>query len=121
MQEKHKVTLYLSSDLHRQLKIRAAVSSDAMSDIAQRAIDFYLTHSDIVERVDEAHGRTHQLYSCPDCQTSVVIRDGALVPLGGESKAMVDEALLVGDVVPDGIVAQRLLAATSEEEQLVPC
>jgi hypothetical protein len=121
MQEKHKVTLYLSSDLHRQLKIRSAVSAEPMSELAQKAIDFYLTHSDIVERVDEAHGRTHQIYSCPDCQTSVVIRDGDLVSLGGESKAILDEAMLVGDVVPDGIVAQRLLAATSGEEQLVPC
>ncbi len=121
MQEKHKVTLYLSTDLHRQLKIQAAVCAEPMSELAQRAIDFYLTHSDIVERVDEAHGRTHQIYSCPDCQTSVVIRDGALVALGSESQVVLDEALLVGDIVSDGIAAQRLLAATSEEEQLVPC
>jgi hypothetical protein len=120
MQEKHKVTLYLSSDLHRQLKVRAAVSSDAMSDIAQRAIDFYLTHSEIVERVDEAHGRTHQLYSCPECSTSVVIREGELVALGSQPTTA-----LIGngeDLVADERLAQRMLAVTNVQgEELVPC
>jgi hypothetical protein len=120
MQEKHKVTLYLSSDLHRQLKIRAAVSSDAMSDIAQRAIDFYLTHSDIVERVDEAHGRTHQLYSCPECSSAVVIRKGELVSLGSQPTIALDGKS--EDLVADERLAQRMLAVTNAQgEELVPC
>jgi hypothetical protein len=119
MQEKHKVTLYLSSDLHRQLKIKAAVASEAMSDIAQRAIDFYLTHSDIVERVDEAHGRTHQLYSCPECLSAVVIREGELVSLG--SQPTIAGEGVGEDLVADGRLAQRLLAVTSQGEELVPC
>jgi hypothetical protein len=120
MQEKHKVTLYLSSDLHRQLKIRAALSSDAMSDIAQRAIDFYLTHSDIVERVDEAHGRTHQLYSCPECSSTVVIRGGELIALGNQPTIASDGN--GEDLVADERLAQRMLAVTNAQgEELVPC
>jgi hypothetical protein len=121
MQEKHKVTLYLSPDLHRQLKIKAAVSSDAMSDIAQRAIDFYLTHSDIVERVDEAHGRTHQIYNCPECRSAVVIREGELVTLGSQPTVVAD-GLSDGSMVDDRLAAQRMLAVTNAQgEELVPC
>ena len=34
MQTKQKVTLYLSPELHRRLKIRSAVDSEPMSDLA---------------------------------------------------------------------------------------
>jgi hypothetical protein len=78
MQEKHKVTLYLQPDLHRQLKIRAAVDAEAMSAIAQRAIIFYLNHSDVVDEVEAAHGQTHQVYSCPECSTSLVLKEEKL-------------------------------------------
>jgi len=52
MQEKQKVTLYLSPELHRQLKIKAAVESEPMSSIAERAIIFYLGNSELVDEVE---------------------------------------------------------------------
>ena len=62
MQDKHKVTLYLPPELHRQLKIRSAVELEAMSAIAERAIIFYLEHSDVVDELD-IHGQSHRVYS----------------------------------------------------------
>ncbi|MBD2090054.1 hypothetical protein H6F67_09335 [Microcoleus sp. FACHB-1515] len=91
MQEKHKVTLYLPPNLHRQLKIRAAVDAEAMSAIAQRAIIFYLNHSEIVDEVEAAHGRAHQVYSCPECSTSLVVRDGEAIALGQQPGLLDDD------------------------------
>lgn len=81
MQDKQKVTLYLSSDLHRQLKIRAAIDQDPMSDLAQKAISFYLSFPDIVESAGVGH--THQIYNCPECTQSVVFKTGELISLSG--------------------------------------
>jgi plasmid stability protein len=50
MQDKQKVTLYLPPGLHRQLKIRAAVDTDSMSAMVERAIVFYLRHPELVMR-----------------------------------------------------------------------
>jgi hypothetical protein len=79
MQDKQKVTLYLSSDLHRQLKIRAAIDQDPMSDLAQKAISFYLLYPDIVESA--SFGHIHQVYNCPECTQSVVFKGGELISL----------------------------------------
>ena len=84
MEDKQKVTLYLPPQLHRQLKIRSAVDADSMSNIVERAVEFYLNHSDVVDGV-ESHGLTHQVYNCPECEHPVVIRDGAMVALGQQS------------------------------------
>lgn len=81
MQDKHKVTLYLPPELHRQLKIRSAVELEPMSTLAERAIVFYLEHPEIVDEVEMAHGQTHQLYSCPECASPLVVRQGELVPV----------------------------------------
>jgi hypothetical protein len=81
-QKATKVTLYLPPELHRQLRIRAAVEGEAMSSIAKRAIDFYLAHSELVdEGFEVAHGHSHQVYDCPSCATAVVVREGELVEL----------------------------------------
>ncbi len=77
--DKSKVTLYLSADTHRQLKVRAAVEGIPMYTLAEKAISFYLAHGDIVER--EGYGHTHQLYSCPQCAEKLVFRNGELVPV----------------------------------------
>ncbi len=81
MEEKQKVTLYLPPQLHRQLKIRSAVDADSMSNIVEKAVAFYLNHSEVVDGI-EAYGTTHQVYNCPECEHSVVIRDGEMVALG---------------------------------------
>jgi hypothetical protein len=75
--DKSKVTLYLSPDTHRQLKIRSAVEGIPMYTLAEKAISFYLAHSDIVEH--RGYGHTHQLHSCPQCAEKLVFRNGELV------------------------------------------
>jgi hypothetical protein len=82
MQDKQKVTFYLPEQLHQQLKIRSAIDGDSMSDLAQKAINFYLAHPDIVE--SSGIGHTHQTYNCPSCSQTVVIRDGDLIAVGGK-------------------------------------
>jgi hypothetical protein len=81
MEDKQKVTLYLTPQLHRQLKIRSAVDAESMSNIVEKAVEFYLHHSEVVDGV-EVYGNTHQIYNCPECAHPVVIRDGEMVALG---------------------------------------
>lgn len=81
MQDKQKVTLYLPPELHRQLKIKAAVEDEPMSAIAERALSFYLAHPDVVDSLEASYGQTHQVYHCPDCSSPVVLLDGELVSL----------------------------------------
>jgi hypothetical protein len=62
-QKATKVTLYLPPDLHRQLKIRSAVEGEAMSSIAKRAIDFYLSHGEVVaESLETSFGQLSSLH-----------------------------------------------------------
>jgi hypothetical protein len=98
MQDKQKVTLYLPPDMHRKMKIRAAVDAEPMSVIAERAIQFYLAHSEVVDQTEASHGRTHQVFACPECDASVVVRDDELVSLRQQPGILLDgadESLLV--------------------------
>jgi hypothetical protein len=52
-----------------------------MSELAEKAISFYLAHADIVE--SSGIGHTHQTYNCPSCSQTVVIRDGERLAIGG--------------------------------------
>lgn len=115
MQDKHKVTLYLPPELHRQLKIRAAVDAEPMSAIAERALDFYLTHPLVVDEIETAHGRTHQVYNCPECSSSVVLREGEMITLS-QSSVVAEEELSVKH-------AQNVASSSDQhgEEELVPC
>ncbi len=91
MQDKQKSTLYLPPELHQKLKIRAAVETQPMSAIAERAIHFYLTHPEVVDQVQEEQGHVHQVYMCPDCSTAVVLREGNLVSLRSQPGAVLDD------------------------------
>jgi hypothetical protein len=122
MQDKQKVTLYIPSNLHRQLKIRAAVDAEAMSALAERAIDFYLTHPQAFEQADlNGLGQTHQIHSCPACQTAVVLRDGTLTALGRQPTVSAESLEL------DKLDLERVGAALAnnqaacQDEELVPC
>ncbi len=112
MQDKHKVTLYIPPDLHRQLKIRSAVELEPMSTIAERALAFYLMHSDVVDGVEASQGQVHRIYSCPECTSSVVLRDGEMIAVQGQ----------VG-VLNSGAATMRECAVLDQqgEEELVPC
>jgi hypothetical protein len=98
MEDKQKVTLYLPQQLHRQLKIRSAVDADSMSNIVEKAVEFYLNHSEVVDGI-ESYGSTHQIYNCPECAHPVVIRDGEMVALGQQPGLLSDEQTIQTDKV----------------------
>ena len=77
MPAKHKVTLYLSDELHRQFKIRSAVDGETMSSMAERAIEFYLEHAEVVEGLG-VQGQTHRIHACPKCEAPVALRENGL-------------------------------------------
>ncbi|MDZ8025682.1 MAG: hypothetical protein RMY36_015790 [Nostoc sp. SerVER01] len=114
-QTKQKVTLYLSPELHRKLKIRSAVDCEPMSELAERALVFYLSNSDLVDEVEaSSYGRTHRIYSCPTCNSSLVLRDGELVTLGNQPGVVGQEHLSIDEMDEDETHPKG-------EEELVPC
>ena len=115
MEDKQKVTLYLPPQLHRQLKIRSAVDADSMSNIVERAVEFYLNHSDVVDGV-ESHGSTHQVYNCPECEHPVVIRNGAMVALGQLSGVLAEDLFSSEEALSTSRVAS-LEVPTSNQTQ----
>lgn len=117
MQDKQKVTLYLSPELHRQLKIRAAVDAEPMSTLVERAVVFYLTNPEVVERVEAAHGHTHQVYVCPECTSSVVLKNGEMVALSDRSGVLAESE----KEIPIEKVRQDSGTDQHGEEELVPC
>lgn len=114
MQEKQKVTLYIPPDLHRQLKIQAAVADAPMSTLAEKAIGFYLTHPEMIDQMSE-RGRTHQVHHCPACDTAVVMRDGELTKIAAQPAVLPDiaEDLLLSPASGSG--------SDQGEEVLIPC
>jgi hypothetical protein len=105
MQDKQKVTLYLKPELHRQLKIQAAVDSEPMSEIAERAIGFYLDHPDVIEEVEASgFGATHRVYSCPECSSPMVLRSGDLLSIR-EQPSVIEEDLPVQTRSAEELVA----------------
>ena len=117
MQDKQKVTLYLSPELHRKLKIRAAVDAESMSTLVERAVVFYLAHPEVVDEVEAAYGQTHQVYNCPECASSVVVRDGELLSLQNQPTVL--------DENDKELAAQSTQKVGSNPnqpgEELVPC
>jgi hypothetical protein len=101
MEDKQKVTLYLPPQLHRQLKIRSAVDADSMSNIVEKAVEFYLNHSDVIDGI-ESHGSMHQVYNCPECEHPVAIRDGAMVALGQQSGLLTEDIFSSEEALPNG-------------------
>lgn len=112
MQAKQKVTLYLPPELHRRLKIRAAINSEPMSELAEKALVFYLAHPEVVDEVETSHGNNYRVYACPECATSVTVQDGEIISLKSEPGVISEEQLPV-EQVPQG--------NTQEGEELVPC
>lgn len=116
MEDKQKVTLYLPPQLHRQLKIRSAVDADSMSNIVERAVEFYLNHSDVVDGV-ESHGSTHQVYNCPECEHPVVIRDGAMVALSQQSGFLTEDLFSSEEALSNGRLASVEVPASTIQTQ----
>ncbi len=105
MEEKQKVTLYLTSDLYRQLKIKAAVELETMSTITAKALEIYIQHSELIEEAVNARLGKHQVYNCPECAHPTVIRDGEMVALGSQPGILADE--LVVPIQETLLVGQR--------------
>jgi len=116
MQDKQKVTLYIRPELHRKLKIRAAVDSEPMSSIAERAILFYLENPEVVDEASSVYGQTHRVYTCPDCTSSVVIREGDLVSVENQPNVLADKNISVKSI-PESEKSE----AQPGEQELVPC
>ncbi|MEO0540099.1 MAG: hypothetical protein AAFZ80_04440 [Cyanobacteria bacterium P01_A01_bin.105] len=135
MQDKQKVTLYLSDDLHRQLKIRSAVDREPMSALAQKALDFYLAHSEVVESFRD-YGQTHRVYTCPECSTALTLASEGLSSVKSHASSSVAPAgegidsemsdrlngrgaeTVVPDTVPASVPSDD---ASSGKGELVPC
>ena len=115
MQSKQKVTLYIPPDLHRQLKIRAAIDTESMSALVEKAVSFYIQHSDKVESIEESlQGRTHQVHICPECDAAMVMREGKMVSLRNQPGVVTDELPLTMRSKVDA-------SEESQGENLVPC
>jgi len=115
MQTKQKVTFYISPELHKRLKIRSAIDSEPMSDLAERALCFYLANSELVEELEAStYGRTHRVHSCPTCESSLVLRDGELVALGSQPGVIGQDHLSIDEM-------EQVETHPKGEEELVPC
>jgi hypothetical protein len=114
MQEKQKVTLYLPPTLHRQLKVKAAIDTDSMSALVERAISFYLKHPEAVEELEASYGKTHQVHICPECNAAMVMRDGDMISLKNQPNIVDEEFPLIGEVT-------EISKDTEGQEELIPC
>jgi hypothetical protein len=114
MQEKQKVTLYLPPNLHRQLKVKAAIDTDSMSALVEKAISFYLRHPETVEEIEASYGKTHQVHVCPECNAAMVMRDGEMISLKDQPSIVDDEFSLIGDT-------QEIDGNKENQEELIPC
>ncbi len=92
MQDKQKVTLYIPPELHRKLKIRAAVDTESMSALVTKAVAFYLHYPEVVERLKtQIQGQRHQVHVCPECDAAMVMRDGEMVSLKNQPGVISDD------------------------------
>jgi plasmid stability protein len=92
MQNKQKVTLYIPPELHRQLKIRAAIDTESMSAMVEKALAFYLQHPEKVEEIESNRQNTHQIHICPECDTVMSLKNGRMVSLKNQP-TVIDEEL----------------------------
>lgn len=116
MPDKQKVTLYIPPGLHRQLKIRAAVDSESMSALVEKALIFYLRHPEAVDELASSQGAIHRVYNCPECDSSLVMREGQMVALKAQPSVLSEE-------LPTENVREKVGSRSDSqgEEELVPC
>lgn len=115
MQSKQKVTLYIPTELHRKLKIKAAIDIESMSALVEKAIAFYMQHPEKVEEIEaDIQGKTHQVHFCPECDAPMVMRGGEMLSLSSQDSVIADEiSLKVASKAGD--------SGESNEEELVSC
>jgi hypothetical protein len=118
MSDKTKVTLYIPPDLHRKLKVKAAVDSEPMSAIAEQAIVFYLTHPEVVEEATAEQQNSHRIHSCPECSSNFLFRSGEVVPVVEQPGVFEgnDDLAIPSDI--EGVVST---GEPASKESLVTC
>ena len=115
MQSKQKITLYIPPELHRRLKIKAAVDVESMSSLVEKAIAFYMQFPEQVDEIQSsAHGETHQIHFCPDCTSPMVMREGEMVSLSSSPSVLEEE-------LPLEVANQPEESEKPNEEELVSC
>ncbi|MBE9045251.1 hypothetical protein IQ255_12740 [Pleurocapsales cyanobacterium LEGE 10410] len=114
MQSKQKVTLYIPPELHRKLKIKAAIDVESMSVLVEKAIAFYMQFPEKVEEIEASvRGKTHQVHICPECSAPMVMRNGEMSPLSNQSGVIAEDISLE--------VAGKAESEKPSEEELVSC
>jgi hypothetical protein len=69
-----------------------------------------------VDEVEASYGQTHQVYNCPECTSSVVVRDGELLSLQNQPTILENDKELAAQS------AQKMGSHPSQPgEELVPC
>jgi hypothetical protein len=115
MQSKQKITLYIPPELHRKLKIKAAIDIESMSALVEKAISFYIQHPEKVEEIEAfSQGKTHQVHLCPECDNAMVMRDGQMVSLTSQIAATAED-------IPLKMRSEVDSSGESQQEELVPC
>jgi len=113
MQSKQKITLYIPPELHRKLKIKAAVDVESMSALVEKAISFYMQFPEKVDEIrSSVHGKTHQVHFCPECDSPMVMQDGEMVSLSSQSK---------DSISIDNISTSKEKSAQPFEAEIVSC
>lgn len=115
MQSKQKVTLYIPPELHKKLKIKAAVDVESMSALVEKAIAFYMQFPEKVDEIKSSvHGKTHQVHICPECDAPMVMKDGEMLSLRSQNSIIEDEISLE-------VSSQTESSVKPNEEELVSC
>lgn len=115
MQSKQKITLYIPPELHRKLKIKAAVDVESMSALVEKAISFYMQFPEQVDEIKSSvQGKTHQIHMCPDCDAPMVMRDGEMVSLTAG-------ATVIEEDIPLEVAERGANSEKPNEEELVSC
>lgn len=114
MQSKQKITLYIPPELHRKLKIKAAVDVESMSALVEKAISFYMQFPEQVDEIKSSvRGKTHQIHMCPECDTPMVMRDGEMVSLTAGATTI--------ENIPLEVAERGSNSEKPNEEELVSC
>jgi hypothetical protein len=118
--DKQKVTLYMPDGLHRQFKVRSALEGETMSAMAQRAIEFYLDHADVVDNLDalQSHicGQTYRIHACPKCAASLCVGEDGLTLMKAHTEQHFKE--LTG---LDRIAELNSDSCSPDEGELITC
>ncbi len=86
MKNKQKFIIYVPSEIHKLPKISAFTEEESTPFIVEKSVDTYLKHSSEIKELENLNYRkSHQVYFCPECETTVVINDKQILSLKNQS------------------------------------